>query len=84
MSYLKKLSGAMALTILLAASALACGTLDPGQVQTPPCESGQPLTPPDDGVAQNEMSSSLSIASETESIVMRVATNLLESVLTIF
>ncbi len=84
MNHLKRLSVALALTLVLAASAFACGTPDPGQTQTPPCAVANSIANPDDAAVPAEFLTPSESSAETVASVAKVAMSLFESLLSIF
>jgi len=85
MNNLKRLGVALVLTLALAASAFACGTPDPGQIQTPPCAAaGGPTATTDDPAVPAEIPTLGESSAETVSSVADVAITLFVSLLPIF
>ena len=85
MKHLKRLSIALALTLVLAASAFACGTPDPGQIQTPPCAvAGGPTATTDDSAVPAEIPTLGESSAGTASSVADVAISLFVSLLPLF
>jgi hypothetical protein len=85
MNSLKRLSVALALTLVLAASAFACGTPDPGQIQTPPCAAATgPTATTDDPAVPAEIPTPSQSSAESVSSVAEVAITLFVSLLPIF
>jgi hypothetical protein len=85
MNNLKRLSVAFALTLVLAASAFACGTPDPGQIQTPPCAvANGPTSTTDNPTVPAEIPTLDESRAETASSVAEVAITLFVSLLPLF
>lgn len=84
MNHLKRLSVALALTSVLAGSAFACETPDPGQTQTPPCAVANSIVNPDDAAVPAESLTPGESSAETVASVAKVAMSLFESLLSIF
>jgi len=82
MNNLKRLGVVLALTLVLAGSAFACGTPDPGQIQTPPCAVSQ-ITP-DKPVAPSDVNTPPVSSSVSEFSVSDVVITLFVSMLPIF
>lgn len=82
MNNLKRLGVAFALTLVLAASAFACGTPDPGQIQTPPCATASgPTATTDDPAVPAEIPTLGESGAGTASSVAEVAISLFVSLL---
>ena len=84
MNNLKRLGVTIAMTLLLAASAFACGTPDPGQIQTPPCAAASSFGETDDPAVPAEALTPSESSAETQSSVAKVAISLFETLLAIF
>ena len=85
MNNLKRLSVAFALTLVLAVSAFACGTPDPGQIQTPPCATASgPTSTTDDPAGPAEIPTLGESSAGTASSVAEVAISLFVSLLPLF
>ncbi|MEK6336846.1 MAG: hypothetical protein AABM67_18130 [Acidobacteriota bacterium] len=84
MNNLKRLGVVLALTLVFAASAFACGTPDPGQIQTPPCAVADPTSTTDEPAVPTEITTLGESRTETASSVAEVAINLFVSLLALF
>jgi len=85
MNNLKRLSVAFALTLVLAASAFACGTPDPGQIQTPPCAvASGPTATTDDPAVPAEIPTLGEPSAGTALAAAEVAISLFVSLLPLF
>ena len=85
MNNLKRLGVALVLTLALAASAFACGTPDPGQIQTPPCAvASGPTATSDAPAVPAEIPTLGEPSAGTASSVAEVAMSLFVSLLPLF
>jgi len=84
MNNLRRLGVALTLTLILGASAFACETPNPGQIQTPPCAIASPIGESDDPIDPAETPTSSESSPGTESSVAEVAISLFQSLLPLF
>lgn len=84
MNNLKRLGVALTLTLILGASAFACETPIPGQIQTPPCAVAGPIGESDDPTVPTETLTPGESSAETGSSVTDVAISLFQSLLPLF